>query len=207
MKKLLSIITLFTLFAWTAFAQRGFDAFNEVRYGILCQPGIQLTNVSTSTVYSNSVYDTRGCQGIATVLFSCTNLFGTTPKTYAFIEGSNDQTNWWGLTNCALATSTSLVFTNARWANTNVQAINTFLAPGTFTTATPSSDGYYGSYFLPASFTSASTLVTNVAGGTALLAFPVQSAPRYIHCVITQTGTAGSGNATCIFIAPKQMLP
>jgi hypothetical protein len=72
-----------------------------------------------------------------------------------------------------------------------VKATNTYVMPGTVTTATPATAGFAGQYLTPATFTQSGGLCTNaVAGGVYVMGFNIADAPRYLRAVyLISTGT------------------
>lgn len=202
------LVTSFVLmaFALAVHAQAAIDLFSAPRY-IQLSSLTDLTNHSGTLSASNQPVDIHGYEGIATVVFFATNYAGTTgsPAMYAYLESSDDKTNWFAFTNAAAATAATYNLTNL---SNGTVATNTYFLPGTVTTATPASAGFAGSYLVPAAFNSGSgTLITNVAGGVAVLGFNIQDAHRYVHVAYKVTGSDVAFQASGILIARKQFGP
>ncbi|HEV2350808.1 MAG TPA: hypothetical protein VG028_13285 [Terriglobia bacterium] len=183
-----------------------FDLFGMPRFIVLAPSAIITNTPNTSTaVFSNAPVDIHGYDGVADIIFFATNSPYASGKTiYAYLLGSNDDTNWFNLTNCAVTTSYTYNITNLYLGNINNVATNTYLIPGTITTPTAGTAGFASTYLAPATFNSGGTLLTNVAGGIAILGYPVSDGPRYIQVAYTITGTAPCAfNVGCVMIARK----
>lgn len=182
------------LVTFTASAQRGFDTFAAPRTVVLATPQ-KITE--TAPVVTNGPVDIRVFDGTAMVLIqSLTNTVGTVT---AQLYTSPDQTNLTALANYALATSTSITYTNYRYGTNGVlTAANTYLLPGVWTTPTLPA-GFVSGYLSPAQFTN-SGAVTITQKGAYMVGFNANDAPdRYLYIVwsgLTGTTTNFTVGAT-----------
>ena len=202
MKFLKFTLALFlTVFALTALGG-SFDQFAGPRFVVLSS-GTDLTNHSGTLTASNSVVDIHGYDGVAAVYFNAQAYAGSGGKIYAYLEDSADGTNFFMLTNVAAAVSATYNMVNYAYSTNGFTATNSYLLPGTVTTATASSAGFAGTYLAPAAFTGYGVLCTNVSTANAVLGFPIQGARRYLHIAYTVTGSDVAFKTSAILVARK----
>ncbi len=185
---ILAVASISLFVATDALAQ--VDLFGAPRTLTITAP--TLTANATAATTSTPV-DTHGYLGIAKIdFFTSTNGGGT--LTVAF-ETSPDTTNWTALANFALATSTTVIYTNTMFGNsTNLTATNTYQLPGVITYPTASSSGWATPYIVPAQFTNSGTL-TVTASKFYSIGYNISDNARYIHAIWTPTGLATNGAA------------
>lgn len=114
--------------------------------------------------------------------------------TTATIELSSDTTNWVALTNYALATSTTISYTNWNWGSSNVIASDTYLMPGVYATPTSATAGYSTPLLVPALYTNSAAL-TMTSGSATLIAYHVPRTLGYVHIIWAATGAPVATNA------------
>lgn len=196
LKNLILIAALAVTCASSAVAQGlGADIFGGSRTVVLTT-GVR--SGGTSGNITNNPIDLRRFIGIAKMdLVVTTNAGGGTLT--ANYETSNDLTNWVALTNYALATSTSLIYTNTYYG-TSLFATNTTLLPGVLTNPTASTSGFATQYIAPAAYTNGGA-ITVTAGGTWSLGFNVDDQPRYLHVYFAPGGTTTNYSAATVLTA------
>ncbi len=191
--KNLLIVAAIVAIGFTAYGQRGLDAFAVSRSIVLATP-TTLTVSATATV-TNGPIDTHGFDGIACVdLFGITNAAGACT---ARLETSPDTTNWTAMTLYATATSYSLSFTNLMYG-TNVTATQTSLVPGTITTPTAATAGWATPFVAPALFTNTAATLS-VQNGFQKVGYNVADAARYLHIIWTPTGAGTNVTVGALF--------
>jgi hypothetical protein len=178
----LLMAAMFTLAAMPAFGQ--FDFFGQPRTLVVATPKI-LSGAAVG-LSTNAAVDVHMFKGVVKLdLFSCTNAnAGTMTVT---VETSPDTNTWTTLANYALATSTTINYTNA--ANTNYVAANTWLLPGTVTTPTAATAGWATPYLLTSPFTNTGAITLN-GGGVSSIGFKVDDVGRYLHVIWAPAGSA-----------------
>jgi len=188
------------LITFTASAQ--FNLLSEPHYNIAA-PCIVLTQSgATDLSTTNRPIDMHGYGGVGSLVFFTTNTAGTSPKIYAFLEGSSDLSTWTSMTNVSVAFSNSIIYTNI--GSSVLYATNVLMIPGTLTTATTASAGFAGTYLTPEPFTNRATICTNTTGGTFTIGLVVPDQPRYWRLVTTVTGSNSVFTIGGMVIARKQ---
>lgn len=170
-------------------AQAQYDLYAMPRVYVLSPPQV-LTNGVNLT---NGAIDIHGCVGIASVIFSVTNVSNAAQVDYSYLQTSSDTTNWTFLSSCSSATATTVNVTNTLYGSTNLVATNVYLIPGTLTTPVAATAGFAGSpYLVPQPFTNNSVLCTNLGTGTFMIGFDVADASRYVRIIHSPTGGTGT---------------
>jgi hypothetical protein len=183
-KNILLTVGLITATAIPAMAQggRGFDAFENPRSITITQA----TNIlSGGQVSTTNVIDRIGFTGIAKLtLFGATNAGAATWTN--IVQSSPDTTNWYP-TLYALATNTTIVYTNSAYATTNVFLFgtNNYLLPGVLTTPAIATAGFGTPYLAMIAYTNTNSIVLG-SSGVEEIGFNISDQNRYIR-VITQT--------------------
>jgi hypothetical protein len=186
MKKILSIIAGLALLAPCAHAQ--FDAFADFKTIVFQIPTNYATSSSaTATVYSNSVIDISGFEGVAKI--DITGIPNNSTNTIVpTIYTSKDQTNWTAMANYAIATLTTIKVTNYNYA-TALYGTNFFNWPGTVTTPTAATAGFANKYTLAAPFTNSGAISTLLTNTTVTIGFNTADQPRYLQMTWAMQGT------------------
>jgi len=183
----LIITAMLALGAIAASAQSGFDMFGVPRTAVLSTP--QVITVSSAAYVTNGPIDTHGFLGTAKVdIFSVTNGSGAGTMT-AQLYTSSDTTNLTALSTYALATSTTVTYTNAGLgAGTNISASTTYLLPGVLTTPTAATAGWATPYLATPQFTNAGA-ITITGKGIYSIGYNIADANRYLYIVYAPGGT------------------
>lgn len=178
----------------------GFDFYSVPRF-ITWSPTM-LTNHSGTLTASNAPVDLHGFDGVASVFLTTSNYAGNagTPAFCARLFGSQDNTNWFLMTNCSYATAATYNITNKIGG---VVATNQYLLPGTVTTPTAATAGFASPYLVPQPFTNAGVILTNVSGGSGLIGWSVQDGPRYVQVQYIVTGTDVAFTVNPVIIARR----
>lgn len=169
---------------------------------IVLDPGRVIIGAASPAV-TNSWVDTHGLLGQAAInLFVVTNAAGGVTAT---LEGSNDATNALSFGTYALATSTSVVYTNTYYP-TAFNVTNTYLLPGTATVASPATAGFAGAYLAPWDYTNTGAITPNLKGATRV-GYQVQDKPRYIRLIWTTSGSLTNFTAAANITGRKANWP
>lgn len=187
MKKLIiALVAAVGLVATVADAQT-YDLFNGTRVLVMTSP--QNIGVGQSTVTNGPVDHVRLTGRVLVSLNTITNT-GTTGGTLtATLYSSPDQTNLTAITGIALATSTTLSYTNGLYGGTNLVANNTVMEPGVATSPTVYSSGFAAPYLAPAAFTNTGAITLN-GKPNVLASFNIDDQYRYIYVIYTSGGSA-----------------
>lgn len=201
----LNKITTFGIFALLLAApvQAQFDQFSQPR--TLQLGAARLLSGSTQGLTTNNFVDTHGMAGIAVVNISViTNVGGGTLT--ATLETSPDSTNWTALANYAIASATTVLYTNGFYASTNLVGTNVFIMPGTVVTPTATTAGFATPYLLSAPFTN-SAAITLTGTNLVQVAYNVSDAPRYLHIYWTPGGATTNCGVSAVLIGRKSNFP
>jgi hypothetical protein len=158
-----------------------FDAYRCLDLGLTNQIG------NANVGITNAAVDVHHLTGIAKVdLFCKTNAAGGVTCN---LETSADTTNWVAVANYALASATSVIYTNTYYGTNNLTATNIFLLPGTVSTPTAATAGWATPYLLPAPYTNSGTIT--MSGNQAVeVGFKIDDQLRYIRTRWTFSGAA-----------------
>lgn len=174
----LLMLAVLTLLAMPCMAQ---DLYGQPRTILLAPCPQHLVQSTTDELLTtNNAVDVHGYQGVAQILFWATNTSGSSPKIAAWLEGSNDKTSWYTLTNVASSTKVSYPMTNY-WVSGSPGTANQIFVPGTLTTNTAATAGFAGVSLTPAAFTTTANLCTNTAGGAWQFGVPATTLPYWIR--------------------------
>jgi len=177
------------------------DFYRVPREVILAAPAT-LSTVGTATV-TNGAIDTAMFSGIARIqIFALTNAAGVAQT--ALLEQSDDSTNWSTFPNYALATTTSLSFTNSQLGGgTNTIITQSFLFPGSIVTPTANTSGWATPYINYGQFTNTGALT--ISKGYYNIAYNVDSVKRYTHIIWTCAAASTATNITvgAVFIGSR----
>lgn len=179
------LLALLAAFAIPAQAQRSINFFGAPRTVIASAP----QNLTAASGSVTNTIDLLAFDGIVSVdIFSCTNT-GTTGGTLtATLYGSNDQTNLTAIS-YALATATSVSYTNRFYGGPNLTATDVYLLPGTWTTPATATAGWATPYLVEAPMTNTAAL-TVTSRNFYHLGISAADSGRYLHIVWTPGGTA-----------------
>lgn len=170
------------LTASVAFSQgQSFDEFAAPLTTYVIRP--QFISASASNGF---VVDLRGFRGVGKLdIMSPTNSTQTSGTGATFnLTTSNDLTNWVQITNYALLSSNSIVYTNNAYGLTaQPLATNYYGLPGTLTTPTPATAGFATQYLNPAVFTN-SGVITDT-GAPISVGFVVPDQRQYLMVQVT----------------------
>lgn len=170
-------------------AQGAFDVWGATRTLIVGAPSQMLYSAAPVT---NNAVDLRMFTGVVKLdLFVKTNTTGTLTAT---IETSTDSTNWSAVT-FAKGVATAINYTNIYYAagTNNIVITNNYVLPGTITTPTAATSGWYTPYLAPAAFTN-SGAITLVGNTVTSVGFKADDQLRYLHIVWTPGGTGTNLN-------------
>lgn len=198
---LASLVLILGLFV---FVPPGHAQFNQPQEPVtlVLDPGRVIIGFASATV-TNSWVDTHGMLGQAAInLFVVTNAAGSVTAT---LEGSNDATNALSFGTYAVATSTAVTYTNTYYP-TAFNVTNTYLLPGTVTTATAATAGFAGSYLAPWDYTNTGA-VTPALKGVTRLGYQVQDKPRYVRLIWTTSGSLTNLTAAATITGRKANWP
>lgn len=154
-------------------AQAGFDAFGAMRTA-------SWPPVVISALTSNAPVDLMLFVGTVNLIISGTTNANTGTLT-ATIETSPDLTNWTGIASVALATQTTIIYTNSYYASASMKATNTYLLPGTIVTPSVASAGFATSYLNQTPFTNSPGAINLLTNGIYSIGFKVDDQPKYLH--------------------------
>lgn len=194
MKFISKILTTVAMLGLCASAMAQADYFAGARTVALVYP--QSVNAGSS---SNFCTDIHGYEGIAKIdIVTLTN--GACSAATLNIYTSSDRTNWYSLSNYAVATSNSIVITNIYYPGVQL-ATNVYMLPGTATTPTLPGAGFATPYIATAPFTNngAITLTT----GLQTIGFSIPDSQRYIQFFYNFTG-ASTNTVSAVLTARKQ---
>ena len=170
------VLTALLTLGSTGWAQS--DLFGQSRTLVLTVP----VKVISSTAISN-VVDVHMFGGVVKVdLFCLTN--GASQTMTATLSTSPDQTNCTTLANYALATATTIQYTNGTYGTTSLVGTNTYNLPGTVTTPASATAGWASPYLLSAQFTNTGA-ITVTTPGIYTVGFKSGDSGRYLHILWT----------------------
>lgn len=178
-------------------AQNGFDYFSIPRAATLAP-----VTITTTNVVSTLPIDIRPMMGTARLdMFAVTNGDAIT----ATIQTSDDLTNWVSISAYALATSTTIKYTNTAYGSTMV-GTNTYLLPGSIVTPVAATAGFATPYMSPAQFTN-TTAVTMGLTGLYSVGIPIDDCKRYLRVTWTPGASATSTTVGGLLIGRLQQFP
>lgn len=184
-------------------ARAQFNQFAEPATLVLAFP----TNAAGLLVgnQTNGWVDTHGMLGIATVTFmTASNAPGGTLT--ATLEQSDDALVQVAGPSYALATLTSVNYTNNYYATNGPVATNSFLLAGTVTTPSASLAGFATPYLLPAPFTNTGA-ITVTPRGVFQVGYDIAAARRYVRVVWSPGGTQTNMSWSAVLRARKANYP
>jgi len=150
------------------------------------------TNIGTATLAGlfTNIIDTHGYLGIAKLdIITASNKADAAiqARLTNYLYQSDDLATWTLVSSVAIATSTSVIYTNLL-IGTNTTATDNYLLPGTYTTPTTASSGWGTGYIVPAPFTN-NAIFNQSSGGVTSVGYVIEDAKRYLALVTSTTGT------------------
>ena len=195
-------VALLATFALCLTAQAQVDFFGQPRTVQLAKPQV-LNGAVVSGPVTNQPIDIHHFMGVVKVdIFSCTNTAGVVTAT---LETSDDTTTWRAIANYALATATTLLYTNANYPTNQVVGTNTILLPGTATTPTAGTAGWATPYVVPAPFTNSAALT--LATGIYSVGIDTEGVGRYLHVVWTPSGSTTNTSVGAVLTGRSNNYP
>lgn len=164
--------------------------------------GTNMDRTFANGVFTNGAVDLHGYEGVANVDLLCfTNTAGTVT---AWPLSSKDGTNWFALTNFAVANALSVNYTNTLitgGTNFYAQAANNYMLAGTWTTPTASTAGWATPYLDPTTTPFTNTAAITVSTGQRFyeIGFKVADQYRYFTVAWAGTGTATNTIVGAVF--------